>query len=228
MRVPRMRPSRFGRWMLLVLVILVTVGMAIRWKRDSIGAWVSELITDLVSKPTQALVGKPAPDFTLTVLDGPGRTKKVSKADLAGKVVMIDFWATWCSPCLKELPEVAKMMESYAAKNAVIVALSQDEGEGGVREKVEETLRKRGLDLQKGSVGMVALDPTLEVGEKFKVSALPAVIILDSKGVVQSVHIGLSRDLRSVLSEEIDTLLDGKSLVDSKAGAGAKSDRTNP
>jgi thiol-disulfide isomerase/thioredoxin len=219
--------------MLLVLVMLVTVGMVIRWKQDSIEAWVSKFIIGLVSKPTQALVGKPAPDFTLTVLDGPGRTKKVSKADLAGKVVMIDFWATWCSPCLEELPEVAKMIESYAGKNAVIVALSQDEGagdgdEGGVRELVEETLRKKGLDLQKGSVGMVALDPTREVGEKFKVSVLPAVIILDSKGVVQSIRIGFSRDVRSALSEDIDTLLEGKSLVDSKAGAGAKSDRTNP
>jgi thiol-disulfide isomerase/thioredoxin len=219
--------------MLLVLIMLVTVGMLIRWRRDPIEAWVRRSITGLVSRPTLALLGTPAPDFTLTVLDGPGGTRKVSKADLAGKVVMIDFWATWCGPCLEELPEVAKMIESYAGKNVVIVALSQDEGAdegdgGGVRELVEETLRKKGLDLQKGSVGMVALDPTREVGEKFKVSTLPAVIILDSKGVVQSVHIGFSRDVRSVLSEEIDTLLEGKSLVDSKAGAGAKSDRTNP
>ena len=42
------------------------------------------------------LLGKPAPEFTLTVLDGPGKTRTITKAELAGKVVVIDFWATWC------------------------------------------------------------------------------------------------------------------------------------
>ena len=63
---------------------------------------------------TDRRVGKPAPDFTLTLLDGPGKTKTVTKAELAGKVVVIDFWATWCGPCMKELPEIQKLIDSYA------------------------------------------------------------------------------------------------------------------
>src|SRR5262249_24537020 len=95
--------------------------------------------------PVNDLVGKPAPSFTLTVLDGPGKTRTIARNDLSGKVVMIDFWATWCGPCLMELPEVQKLIEAYAKdkKEVVIVALSQDDDPkelGEVRKLVEKTL----------------------------------------------------------------------------------------
>ena len=90
-------------------------------------------------------MGKPAPDFTLTLLDGPGKTKTITKAELAGKVVVIDFWATWCGPCLKELPEIQKLVDSYAntKKDVIVVALSQDDEPSDLaplRKLVEKTL----------------------------------------------------------------------------------------
>jgi thiol-disulfide isomerase/thioredoxin len=65
----------------------------------------------------QERIGKPAQKFTLTLLDGPDKTRTVISTELAGKVVMIDFWATWCGPCLPELPEVQKLIEGYAKEN---------------------------------------------------------------------------------------------------------------
>jgi thiol-disulfide isomerase/thioredoxin len=172
--------------------------------------------------PVNELVGKPAPNFTLTVLDGPGKTRTLAKSDLAGKVVMIDFWATWCGPCLMELPEVAKLVESYASskKDVRIIALSQDDEPkelADVRKLVEKTLDDKKIKLTGTPVGLVGLDPSRSVGEAFQVNAYPTVVLIDAQGVVQAAHVGIPNGevdgVARVLGKSIDTLLEGKPLA---------------
>jgi len=172
--------------------------------------------------PVEELVGKPAPDFTLTVLDGAGKTRTLSRNDLAGKVVLIDFWATWCQPCLIELPEIQKLIETYSKdkKDVLIVALSQDDEPSGLaelRKLVEKTLAEKEIKLTGTPVGLVGLDPSHSVQDAFKVEALPTVVLLDGKGVVQAAHVGVPKgdvsEVRRSLGEAIDTLLAGKSLA---------------
>jgi thiol-disulfide isomerase/thioredoxin len=160
-------------------------------------------------------VGKPAPDFTLTVLDGPGKTKTITKAELAGKVVVIDFWATWCGPCLKELPEIQKLIDSYAnsKEDVFVVALSQDEEPSDMallRKLVEKTLAETKINLTDSPVGRIGLDPSNSVGRAFEVEGYPTLIILDGKGIVQSLHVGFNPDaaepLSKTLAKEIDRL----------------------
>ena len=139
----------------------------------------------------QEKLGKPAPDFSLTLLDGPNKTRTMTKADLAGKVVLIDFWATWCGPCLMELPEIQKLVEHYkdAKKDVLVVALSQDSEPqeiSEVRKAVEKTLADKKIDLTRGPAGRIGLDPSNSVGKAFDVEGYPTLVILDAKGIVQS------------------------------------------
>ena len=123
---------------------------------------------------------------------------------------------------MKELPEIQKLIESYASskKDVVVVALSQDDEPAElsqVRKLVEKTLSEKGFTLSMAPVGFVGLDPSKSVGGAFELEGYPTLVIVDRKGIVQSVHVGYdpnsSVPLNKSLAKEIDTLLDGKSLL---------------
>jgi thiol-disulfide isomerase/thioredoxin len=182
----------------------------------------------------QEWIGKPAPDFSLTLLDGAGKTKTVTKAELAGKVVLIDFWATWCGPCLMEIPEIQKLIESYAnsKKDIVIVALSQDDNPAEiseVRKLVEKTLESKKITLPAPPVGWIGLDPSNSVSKALDVEGFPTLVIIDGKGIIQSAHVGFNPEaaepLHKSLAKEIDALLQGKSLAPPAGGAEKKPGR---
>jgi thiol-disulfide isomerase/thioredoxin len=76
-----------------------------------------------LKKADSAGAGKPAPDFTLKSVDG----KNVNLAQYRGKVVLVNFWATWCDPCRIEIPWLIEMQQKYSAKGFTVLGIAMDE-----------------------------------------------------------------------------------------------------
>jgi thiol-disulfide isomerase/thioredoxin len=123
--------------------------------------------------------GNPAPDFTVKMLDG----HSVSLSDLKGKVVLVDFWATWCPPCREEMPYLVSTAKEYEAKGVVFLALSNDDVDSQT-EMITEFL------YQMPQVKPYAALGTPQISQAFKVMSLPTLYVVDAKGNISSAHIG--------------------------------------
>ncbi len=124
------------------------------------------------SQPT--LVGRVAPDFTVQDAD-----RKVSLHDFRGKVVVLNFWATWCPPCVEEMPSLVKL-QSNLKDRVVVLAVSVDEDERSYR----TFLKKNNVDL------LTVRDPQQKSNELYGTFKFPETYIIDRQGVVQRKFIG--------------------------------------
>ena len=127
--------------------------------------------------PKLVRVGDAAPDFRLQTLDG----RSVSLAELKGKVVMVHFWATWCPPCVEEIPSLDRLSRSLAGQDVAVLAVSVDEGGAAA---VSAFLERQGLTLP------VLLNPDRSVATSYGTLKFPETYLLDRGGVVRYKIIG--------------------------------------
>lgn len=139
------------------------------------------------------LIDKPVPQMTLATLDG----GDLNLAELKGRVVVLDFWATWCQPCLMALPGVIEVTSELADRGVTLWTVNQ-------REKPDAI---RGLLAKKGWTLPVALDPQGKAGSAFHVQGIPFTVIIDREGVVRHVHRGFMPGQDVQLRQEILALL---------------------
>ncbi len=126
----------------------------------------------------EKMAGSPAPDFTLALLSGGEFTLSKEK----GSTIILDFWATWCGPCRVAMPALHQVAKEFAEKGVKLYSIDQAEDP----EQVKEFLAQMGLEDMP-----VALDAEMKVAELYKVDGIPQTVIIDAKGVIRVVHVGL-------------------------------------
>ena len=154
--------------------------------------------------PLPPLLGKQLPSFTFTSLDG----KEITPEDLKGKIVVLDFWATWCQPCLRSMPVMAQVQERFKDNDRVqFLAVSIDEA--NVKDK------DIAAKLEPLAPAMpIARDLQQFAFSAFGITGIPNTVLIDGNGIVQDNEMGLNPDVDPVeyLSGKIDALLKGESL----------------
>lgn len=139
-------------------------------------------------QPEHALVGKPVPTLELPELAGaPATTKgggKVRLDQLAGKVVVLDFWAPWCGPCRQEMPVLDGIAKRYAGQGVVVMGVLVDPDREGARDV-----------LAHGKIGYPQLDDEVGAASKaFSIRSLPSLVVVDKKGVVRTYRTGYTSE----------------------------------
>ena len=139
-------------------------------------------------------VGQQAPEFTAPALDG---GKSLSLAAYRGKVVYLDFWASWCPPCLTSLPLLEELRQQFPSDQFQILAVNVDQDPEKARKFLERT-----------KVGYPsATDPKGRIPESFGIQTMPTSFLIDRSGVIRYVHHGFRKGDVAPLRERIAKLV---------------------
>ena len=176
--------ARAGLMLLVPLAALVIV----------VVTTIPALATRIATRETSV----PAPAFSINRLDGTA----VSSSDFRGDVVVLDFWATWCPACRREMPELEKLYRRYQGNSRVRFWAVDVQKNGETPEKARDFMQKAGYTLP------VAFGSEKSL-EELSVEDFPSLIIIDTSSRVRLVHTGYdgSEQFQTELSKEIDTLL---------------------
>jgi cytochrome c biogenesis protein CcmG/thiol:disulfide interchange protein DsbE len=162
-----------------------------------------------------ALLGRPAPGVDLDLLDGGSMSLAAHKDK---HVVVLDFWATWCGPCVRGLPVVAKVAAEFKDKGVVFYAVNQQEPAATVRRFLE----KRDLALA------VPMDKSGRAARAFHVTGIPQTVLIGKDGTVQVIHVGFDPAMEEQLRGELRTLVDGRTIAPPPKDAPASTPAKEP
>lgn len=119
--------------------------------------------------------GDTAPDFTAALTDG----SEFTLSEQQGKVVLLNFWATWCGPCVREMPAFEKLYGEYG-EDVAILAVNCMESEDIVKAFQEEN----------GYTFPIACDPEGDISLKYPSQGIPYTLVIDKEGIIQKIYVG--------------------------------------
>jgi len=153
--------------------------------------------SEKAASPSDLFVGRPAPDFRFKDADG----QNTQLSALKGRVVLIDFWTTWCGPCRAEIPAIERLAKHFEKKGVVVLGIDAEEDEGVVRRFVAANKIAYPIVLTKD-------DPSVARG--YAVRALPTAVVIDKDGIVAVYRVGETPTTEVGLYDEINHVLSSR------------------
>jgi cytochrome c biogenesis protein CcmG, thiol:disulfide interchange protein DsbE len=140
------------------------------------------------------LLGHKGPDFSRKTVTG---HDTVSLHSLAGKVAIVDFWATWCVPCKKSFPKLEALNAKYQENGLKIVGISEDDDNDGISSFASDL----------GAQFPVIWDENKAIASKWQPKSMPTTFVVDRKGTVRFVHLGYHDGEETEIEREVKSLL---------------------
>lgn len=147
----------------------------------------------MIGSPYATEVGKPAPEFQLPA----AADKTIKLADYRGKVVLLDFWASWCGPCKQSFPWMNEMQSKYGAQGLVVLAVNVDQKREDAQKFLAEVPAKF----------TVVFDDKGATPKAYAVKTMPSSMLIGADGTVKEVHRGFRTEDTAALEAKIRTAL---------------------
>ena len=191
----RKKQSPLRLWLLVaLLVVVVVVIFMLPTADEAVPAPATEQVEDETEATTIAKAGTVAPDFTVTMFDGSTQTLSTLK----GKVVLVNFWATWCPPCREELKRVeADIIERFKDAPFVFIPISR----GEERQTVADFRKKMGYTFPMG------LDPERKIYDLYASNFIPRNFLINQEGQVVIASVGYEVEEFDALIAKIEELV---------------------
>ncbi len=153
------------------------------------------LLSHCAKEQTQSSLG-PAPDFTLKTFDG----KEITLSQLKGKVVLLDFWATWCGPCKESIPHLIQLYKDYQEKGFELVGMNVDRGDG-------EAVRRFVASMD---IPYPVVAAPEDVVRSYRVTGIPATFLIDREGKIRERVAGFNSTIAKQLTAKVADLTSEK------------------